>query len=111
MQSGEGFNAALKRQMFEEFGIAVDPWFIVEAYEIHIPRSQKIIPGVRFACLAHHGKITLNKRELSVYRWLPIPLREPLDWIDGIEQAINQITPRILGEHGRDSTSALEDEV
>jgi 8-oxo-dGTP pyrophosphatase MutT (NUDIX family) len=110
VHSGEGFHAALKRQMFEEFGIAVDPWFIVEAYEIHVPHSQKIIPGVRFTCLAHQGKINLNKREFSTHRWLTLPLQEPLDWIDGIERAINQITPRILGEDRPEPKSTEQDD-
>ena len=93
---GESFDSALKRQMFEEFGLAVEPWFIVEAYEIHVSTAQKIIPGVRFACLAHQKKINLNKREFSTHKWLSLPLKETLDWIDGIEKAIHQMTTRVL---------------
>ena len=96
--------------MFEEFGLQVDPWFIVEAYQIHIPGPQKIIPGVRFVCLSNQGKINLNKREFSTHKWLNLPLEEPLDWIDGIERAIKQITPRILNRNDRGSADETQPE-
>ena len=96
VQSGEGFEAALKRQMFEEFGIEVHPWFVAEWYEIHIPTPQKIIPGIRFVCRTGKGKITLNKREFSSCKWIDLPLNSRLDWIDGIEHAIKLATQRIL---------------
>lgn len=100
VQSGESFESALKRQMFEEFGLHVQPWFIVEAYEIHVATPQKIIPGVRFVCLSQEGKVNLNKREFSTCKWVELPLREQLDWIDGLERAIKQITPRIVAKAG-----------
>ena len=46
VHNGENFEAAVKRQMFEEFGLHVTPWVLLEAYEIHIRPPQRIIPGV-----------------------------------------------------------------
>jgi len=97
---GEGFEAAIARQMFEEFGLEVEPWFLAETYTIHVPRSQRIIPGVRWVCLCRKGETRLNVREFAEYRWLKLPLVESLDWIGGIPEAIHQVTPRILGGRG-----------
>jgi 8-oxo-dGTP pyrophosphatase MutT (NUDIX family) len=104
VHAGESFEAALKRQMFEEFGLHVEPWFLVEAYEIHTSKAQKIIPGVRFACLSKLGKVRLNKREFSSSKWIHLPLQERLDWIDGLEGAIRRITPRIFNHSDEPGT-------
>lgn len=100
VRSGEGFRAALARQMFEEFGLTVDPWFLVEDYEIHVPPPQKIIPGVRFACRAREGSVRLNPREFAESRWLALPLEESLDWIPGIREALDRVAARLASSEG-----------
>src|SRR5262245_11926869 len=97
---GESFEGAIQRQIFEEFGLEIKPWFLAETYTIHvpIPRSQRIIPGVRWTCLSPSGQVRLNLREFSECRWLNLPLADSLDWIGGIGEAIERVTPRILNE-------------
>ena len=98
VRPGESFRTALKRQMFEEFGLEVDPWFVVEDYEIHVLSGQQIIPGVRFLCKAPPGEVRLSKREFSTCKWIKLPLRESLDWISGIEETIrNHVKPNLIG--------------
>jgi 8-oxo-dGTP pyrophosphatase MutT (NUDIX family) len=99
VRAGEGFEEALKRQMFEEFGLDVEPWFIVESYQIHIPKKQRIIPGVRFVCRTKQGDVKLNDREFSEFKWIKLPLSESLDWIGGIEEIIRTVvTPKLLSD-------------
>lgn len=88
VRRGESFESALKRQMFEEFGLDVQPYLLLQAYEIHVP-GQRIIPGVRFVCLAHEGSVHLNTREFSRYRWLSVPVPKSLDWIGGIKEVLD----------------------
>jgi 8-oxo-dGTP pyrophosphatase MutT (NUDIX family) len=54
VRRGEGFDAAIQRQIFEEFGLEIDRVRVLELYEIPLPknRRQPIIPGVRFLCVA-----------------------------------------------------------
>src|SRR5579863_9865556 len=49
---GEGFNDAVKRQIFEEFGLDVEPCDLLETYEIHVPGQKRVIAGLRFLCIA-----------------------------------------------------------
>src|SRR5574338_1074889 len=48
VRAGEGFDAAIRRQMFEEFGLKVERMKTVEIHDIHIPRGQRVVPGIRF---------------------------------------------------------------
>jgi 8-oxo-dGTP pyrophosphatase MutT (NUDIX family) len=96
VRPGEGFKGALARKMFEEFGLEVDPWFLLDTYEIHKPRGQKIIPGVRFACVLRGGTIRLNRDQFSVHKWLNLPVMESLTWIPGVDRAVENLTARVL---------------
>jgi 8-oxo-dGTP pyrophosphatase MutT (NUDIX family) len=89
LRHGEGFFAALQRQFFEEFGLQVQPKYVLEVYEIHVATAQRIIPGVRFLCEAREGEVHLNKAEFSEYRWLELPVTEQLDWIGGIKEVLD----------------------
>ena len=86
VQKGEDFPAAVKRQIFEEFGLEVVPQYPIEAYGIHVPGS--IIPGVRFLCIARHGTVRLDQREFSEYRWLDLPVPD-LEWIPGLKEVLD----------------------
>lgn len=99
VRKGESFQAALKRQMFEEFGLSVNPQHVIECYQIHVPNGQQVIPGVRMLCFVDSGKITLNERELVAYKWLRLPVAESLDWIGGIKEAIDIATGILLGDY------------
>jgi len=90
VRGGEGFPAALRRQFFEEFGIDVEPRYPVETYEIQA--RGRVIPGVRLLCQARAGDVRLNLREFSEYRWLNLPVEQPLDWIGGIKEALDRVT-------------------
>jgi isopentenyldiphosphate isomerase len=76
VRRGEGFDAAIQRQIFEEFGLEIDRARLLDVYEIPLPknRRQPIIPGIRFLCVAKVGKVRLNKREFSTFRWLSLPV-------------------------------------
>jgi 8-oxo-dGTP pyrophosphatase MutT (NUDIX family) len=89
---GEGFEGAIKRQIFEEFGLDIEPCDLLETYEIHIP-GQRVIPGLRFLCMAGGGRIRLNKREFSEYRWVRFPVPANLDWIDGVKRILDSLWP------------------
>jgi 8-oxo-dGTP pyrophosphatase MutT (NUDIX family) len=96
VRPGENFKTAIQRQIFEEFGLTVDPLEVLETYEIHIGKSgQRVIPGVRFLCVARGGRPRLNGREFSRYRWLDIPLRVQLDWISGIRDVLDEVSARL----------------
>ena len=88
VRRGESFSAAVKRQIFEEFGLEIEPLYLIEAYEIHVPDQQKVIPGVRFLCLAKHGRVRLNRREFSSFRWTDLPVPD-LDWIPGVKETLS----------------------
>ena len=90
VRKGESFESAVRRQMFEKFGLEVQPYSLLQAYEIHVP-GQRIIPGVRFVCLAHEGEVRLNLREFSRHRWVGFPVPKSLDWISGVKEALDRI--------------------
>jgi 8-oxo-dGTP pyrophosphatase MutT (NUDIX family) len=99
VRTGESFPTAIKRQVFEEFGLDVEPASLVEVYEIHIPGKQKVIPGVRFMCLAKQGRVRLNKREFTMYRWSNLPVPK-LDWIPGVKEILERVlTPENLSAY------------
>jgi len=89
VRRGEDFVSAIKRQIFEEFGLDVVPYQIVEEYSIHIPGQQSVIPGLRWLCIASAGKVRLNEREFSQYRWVDFPVPPKLDWIGGLVETLN----------------------
>jgi ADP-ribose pyrophosphatase YjhB (NUDIX family) len=90
VRKGEGFESAIRRQIFEEFGLDVQPYSILQAYEIH-GGVQRIIPGIRWVCIAHEGRVRLNMREFTRYRWLKFPLPKSIDWIGGVKEALEAI--------------------
>jgi|ERR1043166_6200416 8-oxo-dGTP diphosphatase len=94
VQYGEGFEHAIRRQIFEEFGLDVEPCELLETYEIHVP-GQRVIPGLRFLCLAGCGRIRLNKREFTRYQWVQFPVPN-LDWIEGVKKILDTIGPQLL---------------
>jgi len=100
VRRGEGFDAGIQRQIFEEFGLEIERVRVLEVYEIPLPknRRQPIIPGVRFLCVAKAGKVRLNKREFSTFRWLDLPVRESLDWIGGIKEILDEVAT-MLGQN------------
>jgi 8-oxo-dGTP pyrophosphatase MutT (NUDIX family) len=109
IRPNEGFAAAIRRQIFEEFGLDVEPYQLLEAYEIHGSdqgiavngdRSAAIIPGIRWVCLTHAGKVRLNKREFARYRWLKWPGPKSLDWIGEIREAVSRIVLDQLPDDG-----------
>lgn len=91
VRSGEDFKTAIRRQMFEEFGLKVEPCYIVEDYSIHVPEErQRTIPGVRYVCTASEGRVRLNKREFTQYRWVDFPVPK-LDWIPGVKEMLDSL--------------------
>lgn len=90
VRTGEDFQAAIKRQIFEEFGLEIEPYSLVGDYSIHIPERQRVIPGVRYLCLAKDGAVRLNRREFDVHRWVNFPV-PPLDWIGGLKETLDSI--------------------
>ena len=91
VHAGESFASAVRRQIFEEFGLEVLPEAILETYEIHAANEQRIIPGIRFLCLTMAGEPRLNKKEHSRYKWLALPIEEQLDWIGGIKEVLDRV--------------------
>jgi 8-oxo-dGTP pyrophosphatase MutT (NUDIX family) len=100
VRRGEGYDAAIQRQIFEEFGLEVDRVRVLDVYEIPLPknRRQPIIPGVRFLCVAKVGKVRLNKREFTTFRWLNLPVVISLDWIGGIKETLDEVAV-MLGQN------------
>jgi 8-oxo-dGTP pyrophosphatase MutT (NUDIX family) len=97
VRRGEDLQDAIKRQIFEEFGIDVEPYFVVETYAIPVPSKDRVIPGIRFLCLAGEGSVhvRLNKREFSSCRWVRLPVPN-LDWIEGLKAALDSLEPALL---------------
>jgi 8-oxo-dGTP diphosphatase len=95
---GEGLNDAVKRQIFEEFGLEVEPYALLEIYEIHVPGPKRVINGVRFLCLASDGVIRLNSREFTQYQWVGFPVPADLDWIEGVKKMLDTIGPELLSK-------------
>jgi 8-oxo-dGTP pyrophosphatase MutT (NUDIX family) len=91
VRGGEGFDAAIRREIFEEFGLQIQRVRILEVYEIHVPESQAIIPGIRFLSIAKDGRVRLNRREFTRYRWLSLPITERLDWIPGLKDVVDEV--------------------
>lgn len=103
VQPGEDLRAAVKRQIFEEFGLDIVPQYIIEDYSIHVPRG--IIPGVRFLCIAKEGNVRLDPREFSEWRWLDIPIPADLDWIPGVKDVLDTALPAFLSSLVDNSSS------
>jgi ADP-ribose pyrophosphatase YjhB (NUDIX family) len=98
VQFGEGLHDAVKRQIFEEFGLEVEPYMLLEVYEIHVPSPKRIINGVRFLCLAGDGSIRLNEREFTQFKWVGFPVPANLDWIEGVKAILDTIGPELLSK-------------
>jgi 8-oxo-dGTP pyrophosphatase MutT (NUDIX family) len=100
VRPGESFDTAIQRQIFEEFGLEIERVRVLEVYEIPLPknRRQSIIPGVRFLCLAKAGKVRLNKREFSTFRWVDLRVDNSLDWIGGIKEMLDDVAG-LLGQN------------
>ncbi len=96
VRSGEGCLDAIKRQIFEEFSIEVEVFDFLETYKILVPSDGRIIPGIRFLCIAGEGRVRLNKREFSSHRWVRFPVPSQLDWIEGIKNVLDRIVPSLL---------------
>jgi 8-oxo-dGTP pyrophosphatase MutT (NUDIX family) len=96
VRKGESFEMAVRRQIFEEFGLDVEVYLVLRPYEIHIPRGQGLIPGMRFLCLAHEGRVRLNRKEFAEFRWVDINPVPKLDWIGGVKEVLDTITPEML---------------
>jgi 8-oxo-dGTP pyrophosphatase MutT (NUDIX family) len=95
VRRGESFPDAIKRQIFEEFGLEVEINELLETYEIHIP-GQRVIPGVRFLCVSEQSRIRLNKREFSSYRWVKFPVPTELDWIEGVKRILDVVGAQLI---------------
>jgi 8-oxo-dGTP diphosphatase len=89
VRKGEDFEDALKRQFFEEFGIEVEVGHILEGYSIPVPPRGKI-PGVRYLCYATEGRVRLNKREFTTFRWVRFPVPK-LPWIEGVKRMLDVV--------------------
>jgi 8-oxo-dGTP pyrophosphatase MutT (NUDIX family) len=96
VQPTETFESAIKRQIFEELGLQVRPMQVMEVYEIPIRGPQRLIPGVRFICEAKAGRVRLNRREFSTYRWLKVPVRAKLDWISGLKEVVDSVSRMLV---------------
>lgn len=95
VRSGENFETAIRRQVFEEFGLHARPLEVLELYEIHTADPlQPIIPGVRFLCQATHETVRLNRREFSRYEWVsfPVPNR---DFIGSLAAVLQSLAARL----------------
>jgi 8-oxo-dGTP pyrophosphatase MutT (NUDIX family) len=108
VRPGESFDTAIQRQIFEEFGLKIERVRVLEVYEILLPknRRQSIIPGVRFLCLAKAGKVRLNRREFSTYRWVDLPVDDSLNWISGIKEMLDEVAG-MLGQNVRQEIRRL----
>jgi 8-oxo-dGTP pyrophosphatase MutT (NUDIX family) len=91
VRPGEGFDAAIRREIFEEFGLDIERVRILQVYEIHVPGPQRVIPGVRFLSITSEGRVRLNRRGFTSYRWLTLPVRERLDWIAGLKEVVDEV--------------------
>ena len=103
VNDGEGFNDAVKHQIFEEFCIDVEPVDLLETYEIHVSGQKRIIAGLRFLCIAGDGVVRLNQREFTQYRWVTFPVPTDLDWIEGVKKILDIIGPQLLTRKAPDS--------
>jgi 8-oxo-dGTP pyrophosphatase MutT (NUDIX family) len=93
VKPGESFEEAIKRQLFEEFGLLVKVVQPIGTYEI-ITGSEKQakIPGVKFLCLPENskGEIALNQKEFSEYKWVSLNSIYKFDMIPGISRDIKR---------------------
>jgi ADP-ribose pyrophosphatase YjhB (NUDIX family) len=96
VNDGEGFTDAVKRQIFEEFCIEVEPLDLLETYEIHVPGNKRVIAGLRFLCIAGDGAVRLNEREFTQYRWVSFPVPTNLDWIEGVKRILDGLGSELL---------------
>jgi 8-oxo-dGTP pyrophosphatase MutT (NUDIX family) len=85
VRRAETFQDAVRRQFFEEFGIDIQPQYVIEDYGIPVRNAMRVIPGLRFLVTASsESRVRLNKREFSAYRWVRFPVPK-LPWIEGVK--------------------------
>lgn len=95
LNPGEGFDDAIKRKIFEEFGLDIEVSDLLETYKIQV-KGKPIIPGLRFLCVAGHGEVKLNKREFSQYRWTTFPAPNELPYIDDVKKILDILSTELL---------------
>ena len=91
----EGFEDAIKRKIFEEFGIDAEVIELLETYKIQV-RGKPIIPGVRFLCVAGTESIKLNRREFSRHQWVAFPVPNDLQYIDGVKKVLDHLAAELV---------------
>ena len=96
VRSGENFDEAVRRQMREEFGIAIGDAVPFSTYEIAVPDlPQRKILGIKFVCFCEPGddgnvSPTCDIREHSECRWQSMDDLSGFDFIPGIREDIRE---------------------
>ena len=82
----ESFENAVKRQMWEEFGVKVNVLEPLTFYTIPC-ENKSLIPGVRIICLCvDEGSLKEESLEHDIIRWLPVSDIFKLKFIPGLKE-------------------------
>lgn len=103
---GEGFDDAVKRKIFEEFGLDIEVSDLLETYKIQV-KGKPLIPGLRFLCVAGGGEIKLNKREFSHYRWVTFPVPNELQYIDDVKNILDILSTELVSTVPKKETQSV----
>jgi 8-oxo-dGTP pyrophosphatase MutT (NUDIX family) len=109
VKPGEGFDDAIRRKVFEEFGLDIEVSDLLETYKIQV-KGKPLIPGLRFLCVAGDGEVTLNRREFSQYRWVGFPVPGDLLYIDDVKKILDILStdlPAALPKKGPQSVGVI----
>lgn len=96
VRRGESFEGALRRQVFEEFGLHVQSAHVLELYEIHTTdRLQPVIPGVRLLSWVTDERVRLCRREFVRCEWVPVTAIPTRDFIGTIGLTLRTLHGRL----------------
>ena len=103
---GEGFDDAVKRKIFEEFGLDIEVSDLLGDDKIQV-KGKPLIPGLRFLCVAGGGEIKLNKREFSHYRWVTFPVPNELQYIDDVKNILDILSTELVSTVPKKETQSV----
>lgn len=92
VKEGENFEDAIKRQLYEELGVIVEPIMLFGTYEILTPHLNQLkIPGLKFVCKIKsyvNGVSPAISNEHSEWRWQLLDNLDELEFIPGLKEEI-----------------------
>jgi len=95
VHKGETFEGAIKRQLWEEFGVKVEVLAPFATYSIPPRGERALIPGLRFICYCvDDSSLKEEGEEHDIIKWIPIKEIDKYHFIPGLKEIARSATQR-----------------